>query len=523
MPATTTLGEAAHPAADGPPPVRAASAPFTVRVGRSVLPPHEPLRLYAELAAELGQDQVFLFESLNGPDADCRSAVVGCGRLAEVRVFARHIEIDGTEPLRDALLAVSEQSGMTAPDDARGARHRRDFDRSEQVWELMRRAQRLFAVETDVPADAYAFGFLTTLGYGAAWHMERLPERDAARGGPDATFALFRETVWYDLDGAGASHLRADCADFPDVGAPAVAAAARAAAAPGRAGGPVCPPAPAPRAVRDSVPRDTFLGWVRRCLDHIRVGDIYQIQVGHRIDVETALEPLEVYRRLRYRNPSPYMYLCPGAGGMLIGASPELLFRTEGEQVVMRPIAGTTRRGPVPEENERRVKELLASVKEQAEHIMLVDLCRNDIARVSSPGSLAVEGVMTVEAFSHVFHLVSTVTGRLEPDADVWRTLCATFPAGTMTGAPKLRAMEIIDGLEEQPRGIYAGAVGLIDVRGWSELALCIRTITHDGRTYATQSSAGIVAQSTAEAEWDETLAKMGAAYWALTGEELVP
>lgn len=165
---------------------------------------------------------------------------------------------------------------------------------------------------------------------------------------------------------------------------------------------------------------------------------------------------------------------------------------------------------------------MLASTKEQAEHVMLVDLCRNDIGRVCRPRSLSVADLMTVEAYSHVFHIVSTVTGRLEPGADVWQSLCATFPAGTMTGAPKLRAMEIIDGIEHEPRGSYAGAVGLIDVRGWSSLALCIRTIVHDGRTYSTQSSAGIVAESVPEAEWDETLAKMGAAYWALTGEELL-
>jgi anthranilate synthase component I len=153
---------------------------------------------------------------------------------------------------------------------------------------------------------------------------------------------------------------------------------------------------------------------------------------------------------------------------------------------------------------------------------MLVDLCRNDIGRICRPSTQPVDRLMEVETFSHVYHLVSTVSGDLEPGVTPWQAIAATFPAGTMTGAPKVRAMEIIDGLEAEPRGAYAGAVGLVDVRGWSELALCIRTIEHDGETYSTQSSAGMVALSEPEAEWRETLAKMGAAYWALTGEELL-
>ncbi|MBT2674966.1 anthranilate synthase component I family protein [Streptomyces sp. ISL-14] len=240
--------------------------------------------------------------------------------------------------------------------------------------------------------------------------------------------------------------------------------------------------------------------------------------------VNRVVHPIEEesYRRLRARNPSPYMYLLPRAEGELIGASPELFFRSVDGEITMRPIAGTTRRGPDPEENDRRIKEMLASSKEQAEHIMLVDLCRNDIGRVSVPGTLPVDRLMTVEGFSHVFHLVSTVRGRLEPGTSAWDALRATFPAGTMSGAPKLRAMEIINALELQTRGSYAGAVGLVDVRGWTELALCIRMITYDAGVFSTQSSAGIVAESRVEAEWDETLAKMGAAYWALTGEELL-
>ncbi|SHN33068.1 anthranilate synthase component I family protein [Streptomyces yunnanensis] len=491
----------------------AAAPPIGVRVSVRELAPHDPLRLYAALERESGRGEVFLFESLSGPERGRRWAVVGHGRLAEVRVFAGRVEIEGAAPLRAHLAAAARAAGM-----AEGR-----FRRPEQVWELLRRAQALFAVSDEgpgeLPEDSYAFGFLAALGYEAAWHMDALPERSGAVGGPDMTFTLYRETVWYDRREGRVRLLSARSAAFPDAAVPDVAALLARPAEDLTD----CPEAPAPRSVRDSVDRETFLGWARRCLEHIQVGDIYQIQIGHRVDVATDLTPVEVYRRLRHRNPSPYMYLAPRAGDTLIGASPELFFRTEGGSIAMRPIAGTTRLVASEEENQLRVKEMLASTKEQAEHVMLVDLCRNDIGRVCRPGSLAVDDLMVVEAYSHVFHMVSTVTGDLEPDADVWRSLCATFPAGTMTGAPKLRAMEIIDGLEREPRGMYAGAVGLIDVRGWSELALCIRTVVHDGRTgtYSTQSSAGIVAESTPEAEWQETLAKMGAAYWALTGKEL--
>ncbi|MFJ4435760.1 anthranilate synthase component I family protein [Streptomyces sp. NPDC088923] len=497
-----------------------------MRITSAPLPRHEPLALYERLAADRPATDVFLLESLSGSAEDRRSAVVGVGRLAEIRVYERHVDIDGV-PAVTALLARAARSAGLAPQVPPGAEegvHRLRFTGQDQLWEALGRLRRTFELSGGPPPSAYAFGFLASFAYESAWHMETLPKRSKTPHGPDITLSLFRDTVWYDVSGAVPRHLRAFSAEFAQ--APAAADVARAAAAAARAVAAAVPEAPAPRAVRDSVGRDTFLGWAELCLEHIRVGDLYQIQLGHRIDVTTDLAPLDVYRRLRGRNPSPYMYVMPRAGGTLIGASPELFLRIEpdavaGDEIVMRPIAGTARRGPDEEENRRRVKEMRESSKEQAEHIMLVDLCRNDIGRVSRPSTQPVERLMEVESFSHVFHLVSTVSGRLAPDVDVWQAVRATFPAGTMTGAPKLRAMEVIDGLEEERRGGYAGAVGLIDVRGWSELALCIRTIEYDGTTYSTQSSAGMVAQSDPAAEWRETLAKMGAAYWALTGEEL--
>ncbi|MFI0976479.1 anthranilate synthase component I family protein [Streptomyces sp. NPDC021093] len=522
MPETTTIG---------------------VRVTAAGLPRHDPLDLYVRLRDFLPEQDVFLFESMAGADQDRRSAVVGFGRLAEIRVFDGHIDLDGAPAVTRALAAAAEGAGLTVDRTAEdgsevgagsesksksgsgsgsGVRRLR-FATPDLLWEALAAAQRVFAVESTVPTTAYAFGFLTSLAYESAWLMESLPARTVAPRVPDMTLTLFQETVWYDLATGGVRRLRAESPEFPapaagvDVGTLAAEAAGAARSAPEA---PV-PEAPVPLSVRDSVSREKFLGWAERCLAHIGVGDIYQIQIGHRLDVRSALTPVEVYRRLRHRNPSPYMFLMPRAGSTLIGASPELFFRIEGGEITMRPIAGTARRGPDEEENQRRIKEMQESTKERAEHIMLVDLCRNDIGRLATPSTQPVDRLMAVEGFSHVFHLVSTVSGRLEAGVDAWRAVRATFPAGTMTGAPKVRAMEIIDELEEERRGSYAGAVGLVDVRGWSELALCIRTVEYDGETYSTQSSAGMVAQSEPAAEWRETLAKMGAAYWALTGEEL--
>ncbi|MFE9532666.1 anthranilate synthase component I family protein [Streptomyces sp. NPDC006691] len=499
-----------------------------VRVVSEELPQVEALGLYEALSRTREEGDVYLFESLDGPDRDRHYAAVGYGRLAELRVHAERLELVAPGPLGErlaaALTATVGEDGRTVAGATDGARQWPVRD-SDTVWRVLRAVQALFDLDTAVPTGTFAFGFLTTLAYEAAWAMEELPESQADADLPRCTLTLFKDTVWYDLKRGGVRHLAASGPQLTsEPGQPplrTVVEAVRAAGG-GRTGHESVPPAPVATSVRDTVDEATFIERAERCLHHIGIGDSYQIQIGHRIDVETELTPLEVYRRLRHRNPSPYMYLVPWAGRTVIGASPELFIRVEDDAISMRPIAGTARRAADPAEDARRVAELRDSAKEQAEHIMLVDLCRNDIGRVCEPGTLSVDTMMEVEPFAYVHHLVSTVSGRLRRGTDVWAAIRATFPAGTMTGAPKLRAMEIIDGLEEHPRGIYAGALGLVDVRGFAVLALCIRTAVHDGVRYSTQASAGMVADSEPAAEWRETLAKMSATYWALTGEELL-
>ncbi|OKK15386.1 hypothetical protein AMK09_24805 [Streptomyces sp. CB02488] len=486
-----------------PAPPRAHPAPVRVSVARTPLPPHAPLALATELRRLLGEDQVFLFESLAGPDEDCRFAAVGAETLARITVRDGQAVLDGAPELVDRLHPLVDRA-------------------AGNVQRLLETLHGAFAVETDVPLDSYAFGFLAVLGYEAAWHLEQLPPRAPGQD-PEITLTLFRHVVTYRLDTGDSDQLQAHAPEFGGPGVLGDGLAGLVRALPDDAETPL-PDAPEPYAVRRTVRREEFAERVERCLEHIRAGDVYQIQIGHRVEVTTPLAPLDAYRRLRRSNPSPYMYLVPWAGRTLVGASPELLLRIEGRTLAMRPIAGTAARAADPAEDARRVAALHADEKERAEHIMLVDLCRNDVARVSVPGTLAVERMMVVEHFARVHHLVSTVSGQLADGADVFSALRATFPAGTMTGAPKVRAMELIQEIEGRPRGAYAGALGLIDVRGQAAtLALCIRTAVHDPVTgsYALQASAGVVADSTADGEWRETLIKMSAVYAALTGEGL--
>ena len=256
-------------------------------------------------------------------------------------------------------------------------------------------------------------------------------------------------------------------------------------------------------------------------MDHIAKGDVYQLQLGHEIVVDSDVAPYDVYKRMRDRNPAPYMYLAPFGAISLIGASPEVFVKLEGEKITMRPIAGTVARGDCAEENKRRNEVLLNDEKELAEHLMLVDLCRNDIGRVAQPKSLDVTELMRIEEYSHVNHIVSNIIADIAPEFDKYNLLCKTFPAGTMTGTPKVRAMEIIEQLEHTTRAAYSGFVGLIDFKGFTNTALIIRTTSYAEGRYSLRASAGFVADSTLEGEWKETLAKLAVVYWAVTGEEL--
>jgi len=247
---------------------------------------------------------------------------------------------------------------------------------------------------------------------------------------------------------------------------------------------------------------------VERAKQYIFDGDIMQVVPSQRLAKPFRATPLALYRALRTINPSPYMYYFDMGGFHVVGASPEILARLEGDTVTVRPIAGTRRRGTTPTEDAALEKELLADEKERAEHIMLVDLGRNDVGRVARTGSVRVTEQMIVERYSHVMHIVSNVEGRLKPGLNAVDVLRATFPAGTVSGAPKVRAMEIIDELEPVKRGIYAGAVGYLGFHGNMDVAIALRTAVVRNGTLYVQAGGGIVADSQPDSEWQETQSK---------------
>ncbi|MEX2315950.1 MAG: anthranilate synthase component I [Pirellulales bacterium] len=261
-------------------------------------------------------------------------------------------------------------------------------------------------------------------------------------------------------------------------------------------------------AYKSNFTQPEFENAIRNCVEYIRAGDIFQVVISQRLAVPLAVDPFEVYRTLRVVNPSPFMFFLRTPQCTLVGSSPEIMVRVLDGKVTVRPLAGTRRRGRTDEEDEQLAKELLADPKERAEHVMLVDLGRNDVGRVARYGSVEVSDVMVIERYSHVMHITSNVTGELAQGRDAFDALAACLPAGTVSGAPKVRAMEIIDELEPHRRGPYAGAVGYIDFAGNMDTCIALRTIVvQDGVAYV-QAGAGIVADSVPEREYEETLSK---------------
>ncbi len=270
---------------------------------------------------------------------------------------------------------------------------------------------------------------------------------------------------------------------------------------------------PAEPAWTSSFTRPHFEDAVRRSIEYILAGDIFQVVLSQRLRVESAADPFDVYRALRVINPSPFMFFVQSPRCVLVGASPEILCRVEDGVITNRPLAGTRPRGAGPAEDAALERELLADPKDRAEHIMLVDLGRNDVGRVARPGTVTLGDVMTVERYSHVMHISSNVTGRLADGKTALDALAASLPVGTVSGAPKIRAMQIIDELEPVRRGPYGGAVGYLDFAGNMDTCIALRTLVgtpaaSGGWTYDIQAGAGIVADSQPAAEYEETLAK---------------
>lgn len=385
------------------------------------------------------------------------------------------------------------------------------------------------AEPVDAP-DLGAFwnGAVGYFGYDAVRLIEKLPNGPPASSSiPDAMFVFTRSIVVIDNlrsrarivvssiieDGAADSSVRAEydaaVKEIHDI-EQRLSGSARLA--------PIHLDAAAPAATgRSSIAREDFIAGVDRIKEYIRAGDCFQSLLARRIELDADFDPTALYRALRALNPSPYMFHLVMDGVEIVGSSPELLVRLENNQVTLRPIAGTRPRGKTPEQDTELCAELLADPKERAEHIMLVDLGRNDVGRVARYGSVKVTDLMKIEKYSHVLHIVSQVEGELAGDRSAMDVFRATFPAGTMTGAPKVRAMQIIDELEPVSRGAYAGALGYIAGGGKRmDLAITIRTCVIADGIASVQAGAGIVADSVGETEWEETESKARALLTAI-------
>jgi anthranilate synthase component I len=369
-------------------------------------------------------------------------------------------------------------------------------------------------------------GLVGYLGYDVVRRLERLPDRsDPDIGMPELAMMLVTDLAVLDhTDGSVLLIANA----LPGAGGhdDAVArldAMAKAMTAPVPPGVAVLEPADEPPVASNMGP-GVYEAGVERIREHIRAGDAFQVVLAQRFEVPTAADALGLYRVLRATNPSPYMYLLRFAGREspfdVVGSSPEALVTVTGTQAVVHPPAGTRPRGATEEEDVLLAESLLADPKERAEHVMLVDLARNDLGRVCVPGTVEVPDFMRVEHYSHVMHLVSTVSGHVSEGLDALDVFDATFPAGTVSGAPKPRAMEIIESLEPTRRALYAGTVGYVDASGDMDMAIAIRTaVLHQGRAYV-QAGAGIVADSDPATEEAETRHKARAVLSAIAAAE---
>ncbi|MGE0377871.1 MAG: anthranilate synthase component I [Planctomycetaceae bacterium] len=441
---------------------------------------------------KLGDDEhAFLFESVVGGERIGRYSFLGSGPFLQLEAYGHDVAVtaDGqtsrqrvADPLRELQTVLDEYPAVHLP-------------------ELPR----------------FCGGAVGYAGYDTVRYSERLPHApEDDRKLPDLAFALYDLMVVFDHIRKVVlivAHVRTDTGDLE---AAYQQASHRIDA--------LCCKLQAP--AHGLTPRDIRLGgdpalswtsdWtqdgfeeaVDRCKAYIRAGDIFQVVISQRLQLETTAAPFDIYRALRVVNPSPFMFLLRSPTVTLVGSSPEIMVRVEDGLTTIRPLAGTRKRGRTDAEDEALAAELLADPKERAEHVMLIDLARNDIGRVSQFGSVQLSDVMVVERYSHVMHITSNVTGRLREGVTALDALRAGLPAGTVSGAPKVRAMQIIDELEHHRRGPYAGAVGYIDFTGNMDTCIALRTLVMQGQTAYIQAGAGIVADSVPANEYHETLNK---------------
>lgn len=450
-----------------------------------------PVSAFAKLAGD--RSYAFLFESVERGETLGRYSFIGCdpiGRLVAHHGRSIYYEIGRTIHILD----------------------------ESNPWEALR--QQLGNPRVHQPADLPHFlgGAVGYMGYDAVRWLEPSVPSHGQSLWPEALWLFFREIVIFD-------HVRQrlQIVSLVEPGDDPAAAYEAAGHRVQRTLQKLAAPAPlSPLKVanfrpgtskdwRSNVEKAEFEAWVANAQERIKAGDIFQVVLSQRLEQATTMDPLTLYRLLRTVNPSPYMFYLHCGDFQLIGSSPEVMVRLEDRKATLRPIAGTRRRGATPEADAALAAELLADPKEVAEHVMLIDLGRNDLGRVCVPGTVQPTTKMVVERYSHVMHIVTNLEGRLKPELDAVHLLQACFPAGTVSGAPKVKAMQIIAETEPDARGPYAGAVGYFGYNGTCDTGITLRTILLQDGVARVQAGAGIVADSVPEAEWQETVNKASA------------
>jgi anthranilate synthase component 1 len=468
--------------------------------------------------AKLGRGPYsFLLESVVGGEKWAAYSFVGVHPRAVIRARGNDVEILAPQPHLDHAspgqpLPTHQAS---APDPGALAVVRRIKTDNPIGFVETYLADLAAAVPPGLPR--FFGGAVGWIGYDAVRAFEKLPDsKPDVLGLPEICLAITDTVVIFDnLRGTVKVVAAADVGPDIDSGRAYDDACARIDAVLARLAAPAPPlrvldPAPVtPPAPGTTVSRETFEANVRRIQEYILAGDAFQVVYSQRFEIPRGgVDPFDVYRALRVTNPSPYMYHLEFPEAIVTGASPEVLVRVDRGEIELRPIAGTKPRGATPEEDAAVEKAFRNDPKERAEHVMLIDLGRNDVGRVATAGTVRITEQMVIERYSHVMHIVSNIRGALAPGLGPGDVVRATFPAGTLSGAPKIRAMEIIEEMEPSRRGIYGGAVGYVSYTGNLDLAIAIRTLVTKGDTIYVQAGAGIVAGSVPAAEFDETVSK---------------
>ncbi|UOF89113.1 anthranilate synthase component I family protein [Fodinisporobacter ferrooxydans] len=453
----------------------------------------EAFSVFQALTNDHGEQSVFLLDSITDIKSKYCSSIIGFRPLISVRVKQNRAFIEGEEVLAKAIRQRLSEADFSLT------------DIQTRVPRMLRMIRGQFQ-QKNSQIPPYGFGFLGFFGYDSIRFVENIPDSNIDdRDIDDIHLQIHQVVMQFDRD-----VIKVIITDIPGIDTPTIQQLES-----------YLHPYEAPvfegyekealRVVHD-VPFETFIQNIEKAKEYIVAGDIFQIVISQRSQVLGNIDAQEVYYRLKQLNPSPYMFYVNYGDYLIFGASPEVQVRLENGQAMMKPIAGTSKgKGATVDENVRLRYMLQVDEKERAEHLMLVDLCRNDLGRVCDAGSVHVEKFMEVEEYSHVFHMVSTVTGQVKAEMDLFDVFFSTFPAGTLSGAPKIRAMEIIDELETLRRGPYGGVIGCFDFQGNMNTAIIIRTVVYKNGVCYLQSGAGIVYDSDPVQEWNECGHKLAA------------